>query len=327
MDKIKKRLLGKSGIEISEIGFGAWPIGGSAYGDTSDSDGLEALETYIEAGGNHIDTARSYGRSETLTGDVLSKLDRSEIFLATKTAQGEFVESIPEVRKELEESLRELKTDYVDLYYLHHPPDDIETMNRTLDEFEALKQEGKIKLIGASIKAADVTPHTLALCNQYIDSGRVDAIEIVYSILRQFHSKMFTHAYQEGVGIIARTSIESGFLSGKYKPGFSFTKANKNDHRARWPEEKQNKIFSIVEELKNWAVKPPFQTIPQVAIKFSLAPKEVSSLIVGARNANQAKMNIETALLPDIEQNIIEKLIKEYSDTTELANIGKDIRN
>ena len=79
--------------------------------------------------------------------------------------------------------------------------------------------------------------------------------------------------------------------------------------------------------MKNWAVKPPFQTIPQVAIKFSLAPKEVSSLIVGARNANQAKMNIETALLPDIEQNIIEKLIKEYSDTTELANIGKDIRN
>lgn len=327
MNNINKRLLGKTGVEISEIGFGAWPIGGSHYGDAPDSDGLEALETYIEAGGNHIDTARSYGRSEMLTGDILSRYDRSNIFLATKTAQGEFVDSIPEVRKELEESLKQLKTDYIDLYYLHHPPDDVDTMNRTLDEFEALKQEGKIKFIGASIKAADVTPHTLALCNQYIDSGRLDAIEIVYSILRQLHSKVFAHAYQQGVGIIARTAIESGFLSGKYQPGSPFTKANKNDHRARWPEEKQNKIFSIVQEMKNWAIKPPFQTLPQVAIKFSLAPKEVSSLIVGARNASQAKMNIDAALLPNLENSIMEKLIEDYSDLTEQANIGKDVRN
>ena len=92
MDKIKKRLFGNTGIEVSEIGFGAWPIGGSHYGDVPESDGIKAIETYIDAGGNHIDTARGYGKSEMLVGQVLNKLNRDSIFLASKTIKGDCLE-------------------------------------------------------------------------------------------------------------------------------------------------------------------------------------------------------------------------------------------
>ena len=108
-------------------------------------------------------------------------------------------------------------------------------MQRALDEFEALQREGKIKYIGASIKAADVTPATLQLCHQYIAAGRVNALQVVYSILRQLHTGMFDDAFHNGVAIIARTAMESGFLSGKYKPGHVFKSTeNSIDHRSRW---------------------------------------------------------------------------------------------
>ena len=322
MDKIRKRLFGNTGIEVSEIGFGAWPIGGSHYGDVPDSDGIKAIETYIDAGGNHIDTARGYGKSEMLVGNVLNNVDRDHIFLASKTIKGDCIDTIPEIRKELEESLRQLKTDYLDLYYLHLPPDDIETMKRALDEFETLRSEGKIKFIGASIKAADVTPATLELCHQYIDTGRVNALQVVYSILRQLHTGMFENASEKGVAIIARTAMESGFLSGKYKSEHVFNGTIKNDHRNRWSAEKQKQIFAMAEEMKDWAVAAPYQTLAQVAIKFSLAPKQISSLIVGAKNAHQVQMNVDAALLPDLRGEIVEKLVSEYSEMTALANIG-----
>jgi aryl-alcohol dehydrogenase-like predicted oxidoreductase len=322
MDKINKRLFGNTGVEVSEIGFGAWPIGGSHYGEVPESDGIKAIETYIESGGNHIDTARGYGKSEMLVGKVLKNINRDRIFLASKTIKGDCLDTIPEIRKELETSLRELQTDYLDLYYLHLPPDDIETMQRAIDEFEKLRHEGKIKFIGASIKAADVTPATLELCHQYIDTGRVNALQVVYSILRQLHAGMFENAFESGVAIVARTAMESGFLSGKYKPDHVFNGKIENDHRNRWPVTKQEKIFSIAQEMKDWAVVSPYQTLAQVAIKFSLVPKHISSLIVGARNPHQVQMNVDAALLPDLKNEIVEKLVSEYSEMTALANIG-----
>jgi aryl-alcohol dehydrogenase-like predicted oxidoreductase len=309
-------------VSVSEIGFGAWPIGGSHYGDVPDSDGIQALETYIDAGGNHIDTARMYGKSEMLIGQVLNSIARNRIFLASKTIKGDRLDSIPQIRGDLEASLRQLKTDYLDLYYLHLPPDDIETMQRALDEFEALRDDGKIKFIGASIKAADVTPATLELCHQYIDTGRVDALQVVYSILRQLHAGMFDHAFEKGVAVIARTAMESGFLSGKYKPGHVFDGKIKNDHRNRWSAEKQKKIFAMAEEMKKWAVAAPYQTLAQVAIKFSLAPSQISSLIVGAKNTRQVQKNVDAAVLPDLRPETVARLMREYSQMTALANIG-----
>jgi aryl-alcohol dehydrogenase-like predicted oxidoreductase len=317
MNSPKKQPLGNTGLWISELGFGAWPIGGTMYGPVEENEAIECVKAYLAAGGNFIDTARRYGHSEAILGKVLSQSgNRDQVILASKTFMGDSIESIPNIRSELEESLRLLRTDYADLYYLHMPPDDPEIMNCALDEFEELKKEGKIKAIGASIKGPAVTGHTVNLCRQYIDSGRVDVIQVVYSILRQRCTEIFDYAHQKGVGIVARTSIESGFLSGKYRPGHVFTES----HRKRWEVETQRKIFDAVAEMESYAVQPPYSSLAQVAVRFAMEPMSVSSVIVGAKSADQMRMNMAVASLPPLDADIIERLKREFGGMTDAFN-------
>jgi aryl-alcohol dehydrogenase-like predicted oxidoreductase len=320
LSSLPKRNLGTTGFEVSELGFGAWPIGGTMYGPVDENEAIECVKAYLAAGGNFIDTARRYGQSEAVLGKVLSQCtNRDRIILATKTFMGDCIESIPKIRSELEDSLRLLQTDYVDLYYLHMPADDPEIMNYALDEFEALKKEGKIRAIGASIKGPAVTGQTVNLCRQYIDSGRVDVIQVVYSILRQRCTEIFDYAHRSGVGVVARTSIESGFLSGKYRPGHLFTES----HRRRWEAVTQRRIFDVVAEVEAYAIRPPYSSLAQVAIRFALEPMSVSSVIVGAKSAGQAQMNTAVASLPPLDADIMERLKREFAGMTEGFNPAK----
>jgi aryl-alcohol dehydrogenase-like predicted oxidoreductase len=229
---------------------------------------------------------------------------------------GETIETIPEIRSELEESLRLLDTDQVELYYLHMPPENPDVMNRALDEMETLKREGKIRTIGASIKGPAVTATTVDLCRQYIDSGRVDAIQVVYSILRQRIGEIFDYAYERGVGIVARNSIESGFLSGKYRPG----KIIDADHRKRWTGDTQTRIFERVAELETYALHPPYRSMAQVAVRFSLEPNAVSSVIIGAKDAGQVQENMAVGSLPPLHEDLLERLQAEFGGKTEEYN-------
>jgi len=321
MQSLEKRMMGRTGVKVTALGFGAWPIGGAKYGAVSESEAVETIETYLAAGGNHIDTAPGYGNSELYLGKVLSGGWREKVFLATKTHGGRSQETLPQIRKDLEESLRLLQTDYLDLYYLHSPPDDKDAMNRTLDEFEALKAEGILRAIGASVNGPNVTQKTVELCRQYIDSGRVDALEVVYSILRQLNAGVLDYAKEKGVGIVTRTVIESGFLSGKYKPGHVFRSTETSvDHRSRWSDETQTKIFELVSEMEKVAVRPPYENLAQVAIRFALAPAGVTSVIVGARSAEQVKRNMAVEALPPIDNDIMERLKQDYMDVGEICN-------
>jgi len=151
--------------KVSKIGFGAWAMGTGAYGDVSETDAYASLQTYVNEGGNFIDTARSYGKSEGLIGNFLKQKNlRSKIVIASKTAKLD--EAV--IREEIETSLRELQTDYIDLYYLHNPPDEACVIDQVLTVFDALKKEGKIKAIGASVKGPDVNQKTVDLCRTYI---------------------------------------------------------------------------------------------------------------------------------------------------------------
>jgi len=313
----QKRILGRTRIAVSELGFGAWPIGGAQYGPVPEGEAIETVKAYIQAGGNFIDTARAYGQSEAILGKVLSQDRlRDQIILASKTFKGDSLESIPAIRADLEESLRLLRTDYLDLYYLHMPPDDPEIMDRTLDEFEILKKEGKIRAIGASIKGPAVTAATVKLCCQYIDSGRVDAIQLVYSILRQKNAEIFGYAHEKGVGLVVRTSMESGFLSGKYRPGEVIAEG----HRKRWAPETQRLIFDKVLEMEKYAVRPPYTSMAEVAVRFTLEPREVSSVIVGARTPDQSRQNVALATKPPLDAAIIRRLKDELGRLTERFN-------
>jgi aryl-alcohol dehydrogenase-like predicted oxidoreductase len=317
---VKKRVLGRTGFEISEIGLGAWVIGGNSYGKVEEKDAAQCIETYLEKGGNFIDTARGYASSEEIIGRELIRVGMTDnVFIASKTPNSSKKESIPKIREDLETSLRLLKRDYLDLYYLHNPADDYDNMNYVLEEFMRLKDEGKIRAIGASIKGPDVSSDTIKLCRQYIGTGMIDAIQVIYSIFRNETGEVFEEANANGVGIVARTVLENGFLTGKYSPGHTFSEG---DHRLRWSKEKLNAILEEVAKLKEYLVKSPYESLTQASIAFSLESKYVSSAIVGAKNASQVNNNLSVLGLPSIPSDTVKTLLDTYRAHTDLFNIG-----
>ena len=149
-----------------------WPRSVSAPGESagcitkvSEKDAHATIRAYLEQAGNFVDTARGYTDSERLLGDYFQRNGgREDVFIASKTWQLK----AEDARRDLDTTLRLLQSDYVDLYYLHAPPDDPDEMNRVLDICEGFKAEGKIRAIGASVKGPDVTQRTVDLCRQYV---------------------------------------------------------------------------------------------------------------------------------------------------------------
>ncbi len=296
--------------------MGTWPIGGIGYGEVSEKQAYDCLETYIEAGGNYIDTARAYNKSEKYIGCILNKYYHShDLIISTKTTRGFSKESISDIRKELNYSLKMLNRDYVDIYYLHNPPEDSEVIKRVLDQMLELKLEGKIRAIGASIKSSRVDDNTVHLCRQYILSGKIDVIQVIYSILRQKNAQIFKEAYDVGVGIVVRSVLESGFLTGKYNVGHNFS-----DQRSRWSAEKRDYILRMVSDIEWNSNIQEIMTIGQAAIKFVLDNKYISTAIIGAKNKEQVIENILTENISPINNKLALKLKNKYEHINNLFN-------
>jgi aryl-alcohol dehydrogenase-like predicted oxidoreductase len=311
---MENRPLGKTGITVSRLGFGAWPIGGSKYGAVSEDDAAACIRAYLEAGGTFIDTARAYASSEEIIGNYFHKHGgRKDVVIASKTK----CLTEAEIREELETSLKMLHTDYIDLYYLHAPPDSVEEMNRLLDVFEALKSEGKIRAVGASVKGVNVTDHTVELCRQYMNTGRIDALQVVYSIFRQKNKRMFSVAAAKGIAVIGRTVLESGFLTGKYEPGHRFPEG---DHRSRWGDKQLDKIFTDAAELEKLAAAHGFSSLAEFAMKFAYDEEGIDAIIPGAKNEAQMRSNLQLIDAPTVPEAVRRRLYEEFSDRGEEFN-------
>jgi len=156
------------------------------------------------------------------------------------------------------------------------------------------------------------------LCQQYIHTGRVDALQVIYSIFRQKTAEIFQDAYKNGVGIVARTVLESGFLTGKYKPGQTFSG---DDHRKRWGNQTLQSILQQTQDLQS-IVEPPYTALNQIAIRFALQRPEVTTLLLGARNASQIEQNFSAENLPPLSAERYESLLKQFANRTESFNPG-----
>ncbi len=314
-----KRLLGSTGFEVSEISFGTWQLGGKRYGPVHEEEAHTALAAYLDAGGNFIDTARLYGDSEKVIGNYFDKHGgRKDVYISTKTVATEK----DEILADFEKSLSFLKTDYIDLYYLHRPPEDPESMTEVLEVFEKLKRDGKIRSIGASVKGPDVTQETVDLCRAYIRSGGIDALMIIYSIFRQQNEAIFDEARKSGVGIVTRTVLESGFLTGKYKPGDRFEA--EGDHRGRWGPKRLEWILRETQELAEMVPFDEYGSLVRFAVRFAIDPPAVSSVVVGARNPGQINQTASVSELPPVPSGVRETLASRYRDQGERFNTGED---
>lgn len=292
---MKYRKLGKTGLSVSEIGFGCWGIGGlskgaTSYGPMDDAVSKKALRTACDLGITFFDTSNlyGYGHSETLLGDVFA-LCRNKILLASKVG---FIEHkgpqdfSPEyLRESLEGSLKRLRTDYLDLYQLHSPDiGEVEKKPEIMLCLQSLKKEGKIRAFGISVRSPDDGLKAIQLgfpCIQ-VNLNMVDQ--------RAGENGLLTSAAEKHIGIIARTPLCFGFLTGRLH-GLTF---HRRDHRSSWSKD-QLQRWSRAPDLFSFINKGKKRTPAQLALKFCLNFPAVASAIPGMETAEQVTENVKTA--------------------------------
>mgnify|MGYP006288632493 CR=1 FL=1 len=323
---MEQRRFGRTGRHVTAIGFGAWPIGQKetsagttkgSYGHVPPAEARRTVERYVELGGTFIDTARAYGTSESVIGSCsFMKHARDDVFIATKSRHTSSADELDQIETDLETSLRNLGTDYVDLYQIHSPPEDPELMKRVIDIFVKLRDSGKVLAIGASVKGPDVTPATVALAKRYVDTGQIDALQLIYSIFRGRNAETCAYAAEHDVAVIARTVMESGFLSGKYGPDAEFS-----GHRTRWGKERRERLLGEAARLSE-AVEPPYETLAQVAQKYVLSRPGVSVIIPGAKSVEQVEANCAVDALPPLPKRTVDAIDAVPEELEDLANTG-----
>ncbi len=318
---MKKRILGKTGFEISEISLGTWQVGGK-WGDAfSHKNADTLLNTAIDNGVNFIDTADVYsnGESEKAVGRLL-KSRKERIYVATKCGRklsphNDNAYQPKVLRKFVEDSLKNMNLETLDLIQLHCPP--TETYNRPeiFGLFGILKKEGKILNLGVSVEKIDEAMKA-------IEYENVTTVQIIFNMLRQRPSgQFFKEAAKKNVGIIARVPLASGLLTGKYSSATTF---GKNDHRTfnRHGEVfDKGETFSGIDFSKGLEtvekIKKCFPTQPDLsilALKWILMFPEVSCVIPGASRPEQVLNNLLASELRSLSGDQMENIRQIYEE-------------
>ena len=312
------RTLGRTGLRVSEIGFGAWAIGGPStlgevqigWGDVNDETSIRALEAAFDAGVNFFDTADVYGagHSEELIGRTF-KGRRDKIIISSKggnrvSPDNQWSKDFSPawIGQAIDLSLRRLQTDYVDVYHLHSPDADFEYADEIVGALEGIKQQGKVRFYGVSLLPCGrgIRPTDQGL--RILETGKCDFLQVVYNILdREPESILLPACQKANVGVIARVPLASGFLTGKFTPETTFPE---NDHRhAKFTPNKVRDTIGKVERLR-FLTEGRSKTMAQAALQFCLSHPAVSAVIPGAKTPRQVLDNAgasDGALLADEE--------------------------
>jgi aryl-alcohol dehydrogenase-like predicted oxidoreductase len=310
---MKFRNLGKTKLNVSEVGFGAWAIGGS-WGPQSEADSVAALNRALDLGVNFIDTAAGYGdgKSERVIAEVL-KSRRDSVVVATKTppADGPWppspycvaAERYPEkyVRENVEQRLRNLGTDRIDILQLHTWT---RAWNRNPEPFSILRklrEEGKVRFIGVS------TPeHDQNSVIELMRDGWVDVVQVIYNIFEQEPAaELLPAAAEADVGVIVRVVFDEGSLTGKWDKE---TKFAEGDFRRSYFE--GDRLARSVARASRVAksIEGSGYSLPQAAIRFALAHDAVGTVIPGMRNPAQAQANCAVSDLPPMTPELRRRL-------------------
>jgi len=281
------RPFGTTGMQVSEIGLGAWQLANPSWGINDKAEALRIVQQSLAAGCNFFDTAPGYGNgvSEDLLGQGLASA-RKEVVICTKFGYSpEGVENFntDNIRPILEGSLRRLRTDYVDILLLHNPVRELMD-GRTATQYaelERLKQEGKIREYGVSLDWK-IELETV------IETTNSKAIELMYNVFYQEPRDAFTMAQERGAGLIVKVPLDSGWLAGSYRSNTTFT-----DVRDRWSPEVLARRAALLEQFA--ALVPEGTSLAHAALQYTLAHPAISTVIPGAKTVAQALDNFTAA--------------------------------
>jgi len=302
MTDLLKRKLGRTGLEVTTLGFGAMELRGPPRGpELTDGETERLLNGVLDAGINFIDTSIDYGRSEELIGRFIAHR-RGDYYLASKCgcvvggAQGDHVHTAANVRHGVENSLRLLKTDHLDLVQFHR--------SLTLQEFEAegalqellkLKSEGKVQFIGVS----GVLPNL----EQQTESGVFDAFQIPYSALQREHEDVITRAAAAGAGTIIRGGVARGTPDDWQRTYYMVPSGTLQD---RWQQ-------ANLDQLLDGSTRIEF------TLRFTLSHPGLHTTIVGTRNLEHLRANVQAAKLGPLPADVVAEAKRRLTEATASA--------
>jgi len=293
---MRYRKLGRTNFEVSDIGYGAWGIGGKQWLGGQDDESLQALRRAIDLGVNFIDTALAYGdgHSEQLIGQVVRETGH-KIYVATKVPPKNRIwpavsgtpiaEVFPYdyILSCAEESLRNLGLETIDLLQLHVWTDDWVDRDEWKRALEDLRRSGKVQTVGVS--ASDHDPDSAL---QVMATGLIDAVQVIYNIFDQTpETKMFPLALERNIGILARVPLDEGALSGHFTEDIAFPAGDFREWYFRGDRKRQvvQHVDALRRDLDGNA------SIPDVALRFCLSHPAVSTVIPGMRTRRHVESN------------------------------------
>jgi aryl-alcohol dehydrogenase-like predicted oxidoreductase len=310
------RTLGRTGIRVSEIGYGAWGIGGELWQGADDAESMRALHAAADAGLNFIDTALAYGNghSEHLVGTFLRER-KERIVVATKippknrrwpALRGSKIADVfpPDyIVQRTEESLRNLGVETIDLQQFHVWNDDWSGQEEWRRAIDRLKADGKIRHAGISINDHQPSNGIAAA-----ETGAIDAFQVIYNIFDQTPEReLFPYCARQNIGVIVRVPFDEGALTGNVTPETDFPPKDfrRNYFRGARKEEVSRRINALRPLLGGEAA-----TLPDLALRFCLSPGSVSTVIPGMRSVKNVQANCAVSDGRSLSHSLIAELRK-----------------
>lgn len=311
---MNNRRLGRTGLQVSEVAFGAWQLGNyDQWGGMSDAEALNLVAAARERGCNLFDTAPNYARtnSERLLGQALTG-QRDQVVLISKFGhrpEDEVADfSVDGFWKSLHRSLQRLRTDYLDVILAHSPPPEILDGNHEIwDTVRQAQQQGKVRFYGVSIDRAHEVDTAL-------DTGEPQVLELLFNVLHQDVRRSFGRVGEKDVGVIAKVPLDSGWLCGKYNADSRF-----DGVRARWSRQDIATRARAVARVR--AILSDDGSLAQQALAYLLSYDAVSAVIPGMRSMQQLASNFAAD-----GQRLSEDLKEQLEDFwDELTDGGRDL--
>ncbi len=310
---MRYRKLGRTGLNVSEIGFGAWGIGAAQWIGAEDEISLRALKAARDAGVNFYDTALAYGmgHSEQLLARAFGR--SPEVIIASKAPPKNMVwpaqrgtplaKVFPKmyVLKSLEQTLRNLGRDCVDLYQFHVWNDEWASQPEWLETVREMRSSGKARFVGISIN-----DHEPANVLKALDTGLVQAVQVIYNIFDQSpEDELFPYCQSNDIGVLARCPFDEGALTGKIRPTTEFPEGDfRNEYFAG---ERKKQVWQRVQKIAQSAG-IALDEMPDLALRFCLHAPAVSTVIPGMRKPEHVVSNVNISGAGPLPTEIVQKL-------------------
>ena len=319
---MKYRKLGKTDMELSEVGFGVWTVSTGWWGKLEERDSIALLSRAFDLGINFFDTADTYaeGYGEEILVKALAAR-RKDMVIGTKFGYDFYSNEAraghserpqdfsPEfVRYACEQSLRRLKTDYIDLYQLHNPRMSAIESDDLFETLESLVKEGKIRCYGSAL-GPDIGWFEEGEAS--MKERKTPSVQIIYSILEQEPARrFFPIADEEETGLLSRVPHASGMLDGTYTKDTVFDPSDHRSHRRReWLDSSLNKVAAL-----DFLTQESDATIGQIAIKFALARKRIASVLPNITSEEQLMEFAAAPQTPDLAAEALERIDDLYEN-------------